>query len=100
MRIEDRGIGVLTPIKFLRYGTVKLPQGRQLVRECVAFTAHTKLGGHDDARGLHLRAIRLFTRAAAVAMVADLLFIGQMMAMSYRNFLRQLSLRHRGMRST
>lgn len=78
MRIEDRGIGVLTPIKFSRYGTVKLPQGQQLVRECAAFTAHTKLGGHGDARCLHLRAIRLFTRAAAAAaVVADLLFIGQ-----------------------
>lgn len=33
-------IGIASAIKFSRYGTVKLPQGRQRVRECTALAAH------------------------------------------------------------
>jgi len=40
------------PIKFSRYGTVKLPQG-QRVRECTALAAQN-LAMATDGRGLHL----------------------------------------------
>lgn len=78
----------LTPIKFSRYGTVKLPQGRQLVyiHECTALASHKTSGDHGWPSRLHLRAVRLFTRAAVVAHSRPSFYRADM-AMSYSNFL-------------
>jgi len=77
----------LTPIKISRYGTVKLPQGRQLMYAIARPLLHKTSGDHGWPSRLHLRAVRLFTRAAAAVAHGRPSFYRTDMAMSYGNFL-------------